>query len=187
MMAFVQRGRFPRLAKVAQYSSSQSTRIEGTIPRDGIGIAVNQYAEVRRVFSPSDVAHFGDVVGDKNPLHESLPAEEVRQSIRKSGLVKLDGLNTQPLVHGMLAASLFSCIFGTIIPGSVYRSQSLAFRNPIFVNDSVVARVDVRKVREAPKAGGVLVFCSTKVVLERDQTLCIEGEANVWLPAASRG
>lgn len=158
--------------------------IQGTIPRGGKGIAVNDYAEVKRTFSEHDVLQFGSLVGDRNPLHESVSVEQVpcREALEAAGVVQWDDkCQTKPLVHGMLASSLFSSIFGTLIPGSVYRSQSLTFRRPVFAQDSIVGRVDVMKVRSAPN-GGVLVVCDTKVTTEKDGNVCITGEAKVWLP-----
>jgi acyl dehydratase len=172
--------------------------IEGTIPREGRGIEVHQYAEVKRTFSASDVTQFGNLVGDNNPLHSALTkSDDILNSatyvplLQDAGIIQFEEessriATTKPLVHGMLASSLFSCIFGTLIPGSVYRNQSLNFRKPIFANDDLVGRVDIIKVRAAPK-GGLLVVCDTNVYVLEDgdqKTVCITGQANVWLPTA---
>lgn len=85
-----------------------------------------------------------------------------------------------------MVASLFSCIFGTLIPGSVYRKQTLSFRAPVFANDVVTGRVQVTKIRSLLRregvggGGGVVLTCDTKVLCEGRE--CITGEASVWLP-----
>ena len=92
----------------------------------------------------------------------------------------------------MLTASLFSSIFGTLIPGSVYRSQTITFQSPVYSQERVVGRVQVRSVRDM-KSRGLLVTCDTNVYKncgdtsdnikdKRDAIVCISGEAQVWLP-----
>ena len=167
-------------------TTSSSLSIEGTIPKDGKGIAVNQYAQVQRKFTNMDVTQFANLVGDHNPLHSSFSGDLLQQDLlQKAGLIQWDGKNTKPLVHGMLASSLFSCIFGTLIPGSVYRSQVLQFMHPIFADDCVIGRVQVIKVRPVPSRGGLFVVCDTSVVKE-DDVVCIKGQAHVWLPAGTK-
>eukprot|EP00529_Nitzschia_sp_RCC80_P037036 CAMPEP_0113444314 /NCGR_PEP_ID=MMETSP0014_2-20120614/2603_1 /TAXON_ID=2857 /ORGANISM="Nitzschia sp." /LENGTH=152 /DNA_ID=CAMNT_0000335323 /DNA_START=1 /DNA_END=457 /DNA_ORIENTATION=+ /assembly_acc=CAM_ASM_000159 len=43
------------------------------------------------------------------------------------------------VVHGMLVAALFSSIFGCIAPGCVYLNQTLDFKKPVYVGDTVAA------------------------------------------------
>lgn len=82
-------------------------------------------------------------------------------------------------MHGIMVASLFSSIFGTLIPGSVYRNQSLNFCAPVFCNELVTGRVLVTNARRW-RRGGLVLQCDTKVIcLERE---CITGQASVWLP-----
>lgn len=91
--------------------------------------------------------------------------------------------STKPIVHGMLASSLFSCIFGTLVPGAVYLKQTLDFRSPIYANEPVVGRVDVVRVRQF-KAKGIIVTCETNIL--RKETHCISGKADVWLPGGTK-
>jgi 3-hydroxybutyryl-CoA dehydratase len=187
--------------------------VSGTIPRHGHGMALNQYAEVRRVFTQEEVHEFGKLIGDLNPLHSSSSniswdplekhgmftvSERDKEEEEEGEEEEANNSSNQrkPLVHGILAGSVFSCIFGTLIPGSVYRHQALNFHQPIFVNDLVVGRVQVTKVRSIPRSRGLLVVCDTTVhvvyddselpITETDiaqQRVCIEGSAHVWLPS----
>ncbi len=74
-------------------------------------------------FSQSDVESFAAVTGDNNPLH--------LDPVFASGTPF-----KRPIIHGMLGASIFTKVLGTIYPGfgSVYLSQTLEFQRPMFVD-----------------------------------------------------
>lgn len=140
------------------------------------------------MFTRTDVDLFGHLVGDQNPLHSSMTFDEASQftTWQQAGLIRLSTEgptgSTEALVHGMLVASLFSCIFGTLIPGAIYRSQAIHFRVPIFANDVVVGRIHVTKVKAAHH--GLIVTCDTTV--SRQERTCVTGEASVWLPEGTK-
>ena len=81
------------------------------------------------------ILNFANISGDFNPVH--IDPEYAKNTIFK-----------QPIAHGLISASLFSGVFGTKIPGenSLYISQNLKFRNPVFVNDEVEAIVTITKI-----------------------------------------
>ena len=139
------------------------------------------------MFTEKDVDSFGDLVDDKNPLHARWSLNELPRELQShpmfNDMIVNDSNSTKPIVHGMLASSLFSCIFGTLVPGAVYLKQSLDFRSPIFVDEVVVGRVDVVRVRQF-KSKGVIVTCDTAVL--RGEARCIVGKADVWLPGGSK-
>jgi len=171
-------------------SASPPPGITGTIPRLGVGIRVGQSAEVLRSFTDEDVATFGRLVGDLNPVHFPDGGDEKRK---------------RPVVHGMLVASLFSSVFGTLVPGSVYRSQNLRFERPVRVGDRVKGRVvvaEARAVSSSRTGEGVICTCLTTVIRARakdadggmgdssaddEEEICVSGEARVWLPGATVG
>ncbi len=66
-----------------------------------------------------------------------------------SGLIQLegDGETTKVLVHGMLVASIFSSIFGSLAPGCVYLNQTLKFATPLHADETVLGRIEIEKVR----------------------------------------
>lgn len=90
-------------------------------------LLLGAFAELPRVFTAADVAQFAAVSGDHNPIHTD-PAFAATTRFGRC------------IVHGMLCSSLFSTIFATQIPGSIYVSQSLQFKAPVFVGDAVRAR-----------------------------------------------
>jgi acyl dehydratase len=55
-------------------------------------------------FSQDEVNRFAEVTGDKNPVHTD--ADYAAKTMFK-----------RPIMHGMLSASLFSKVFGTLFPG----------------------------------------------------------------------
>ena len=131
--------------------------------------AVGDVGRLTRTFSAADVADFARLTGDTNPLH----GDAAFAADHQFGAC---------VVHGMLYASMFSAIIGQRTPGAVYVSQSLAFRRPVMLGDTVTAEVEVQKVA---RAGRVLDFV-TRCTNQRDE-LVLSGDARVLLPATSRG
>ena len=174
------------------------TQVTGTIPRGGRGIAVSQYAELQRIFTAEDILQYGRLIGDLNPIHLRGHGDDNISSDGRSGetmmpakfrrICNKDG-QPEAVVHGMLVASLFSSIFGTLIPGSVYRKQNLEFRQPVFAGDAIIARVEVTDVRNM-KGRGSLVTCNTNMIGTDygggHSITFVDGEAKVWLPGISK-
>lgn len=168
----------------------------GTIPKNGRAIQVGQFAELHRSFSQQDVHNFGQVIGDMNPIH--FPPTQITSEISSNS----SKLQEASIVHGMLLSSLFSAIFGTLIPGAIYRSQTLKFNNSVSVDETVIARVVVRNLKEVRRNNsGVFCICDTVVVKsskcasvrdsnsvdDGNEVIAISGEAQVWLPGATIG
>lgn len=129
------------------------------------------------------MAKVGDIIGDKNPMHSQQPLRELPNHPLLEKLQ--DGDDTKQnrcIVHGMLASGLFSSIFGTLVPGSVYLSQTLKFKSPVYTDEAIVGRVDVLKVKQWKKLGGVIVSCKSQVFRRENSVICISGNADVWLP-----
>jgi acyl dehydratase len=115
-------------------------------------------------FSQDEVNRFAEVTGDKNPVH--LDAEYAAKTMFK-----------RPIMHGMLSASLFSKVFGTLYPGegTIYLKQSLQFLKPMYVDTKYEAVFTVKEVnREKHRA------TFETVIREKDSgTVCTTGEALV--------
>lgn len=110
---------------------------------------------------------FADLSGDHNPVHlDDAYAEGTRFGRR--------------IAHGMIAASLISATLANELPGpgSVYLSQTLTFKGPVFPGDTVTATVEVQQVRPDKP----IVTLST-VCTKQDGTVVLEGQA-VILAAA---
>jgi acyl dehydratase len=169
---------------------TSSNTIQGTIPFHGKGLKMGQYAEVHRKFTQDDVNLFGRLSGDMNPVHfppTTTPETTIQQDSSSSS--SSSSQHTQPIVHGILLSSLFSNIFGTLIPGAIYRHQSLKFHNFVHVNEDIVGRVVVTKLRQIHRkgrgsnngggggGGGVLCTCDTSVIKMGDVTQKLESAA----------
>lgn len=85
-----------------------------------------------RTVTAEDLEHFAAVSGDYNPFHMN---EEFAATTVFGGRI----------AHGSLIASYFSTILGTKLPGpgTIYVSQTLKFRAPVRIGDTVVATAKV--------------------------------------------
>ena len=127
-------------------------------------IEVNQVYTHEFSFSQEEVNQFAQVTGDKNPVHTD--AEYTATTMFK-----------RPIMHGMLSASLFSKVFGTLFPGegTIYLKQSLNFLKPMYVDVSYEAVFTVKEVvLEKHRA-----IVETSIKDKTTGVVCTSGEATV--------
>lgn len=117
-------------------------------------------------FSNEDIIGFARVSGDNNPIH--LDEEYAQKTIFKTRIV-----------HGFLGGSVFSKVFGTIIPGegTIYLSQTLKFMGPMYIGVKYIAlfdfiEIDVKKHRAKVQTQ----------ITDTDNNIVIAGEALVQNP-----
>jgi acyl dehydratase len=129
-------------------------------------LKIGDSASITKTFSDEDVRSFAGISGDKNPVH--LDDEYAAGTQFK-----------KRLVHGILTAGLISAVLGTELPGpgSVYLSQSINFRAPVYIGDTITATVTVVKIRE----GKPIVTFET-VCKNQDDVVVLEGEAVILAP-----
>lgn len=128
-------------------------------------LTVGDTAHFEKTISEADVYGFAGIVGDFNPAHVNQHyAEQTRFGTR--------------IAHGMLTGSLFSTVFGTVLPGpgAIYLSQSLSFTAPVLLGDTVRATVTVAEVMAK---GRVRFDC---VATKPDGTVVVTGEAVLLVP-----
>jgi 3-hydroxybutyryl-CoA dehydratase len=112
------------------------------------------------------IAQFAEATGDTNPVHLDDAAAQAAGFERR-------------IAHGMLTAAVFSRVLGTRFPGpgTIYLSQTLQFRAPVYPDTPLVAIVTlVEKGRRSATL--------STVVETADGTVVVEGEAKVLLPKA---
>lgn len=129
-------------------------------------LKVGMSAAIARTVSEADILMFAGVSGDTNPVH--LDGEFAAASMFGGRIA-----------HGMLSASYISTVFGTKLPGPgcIYLSQSLKFKAPVKIGDTVVARVTVKELNEAKRRARFDTVCTV------DGKPVLEGEAEILVPA----
>ena len=132
-------------------------------------IAVGMSAETAKTITEADILLFSAVSTDTNAVHLD---EEFGKTTMFGGRI----------AHGMLSASLITAVLGTRLPGPgvIYMNQSLRFKAPVRIGDTVHAKVTVKEVI-AEKSRVVLdTVCSVggKVV--------IDGEAMVMATSRAK-
>ncbi len=127
---------------------------------------LNKIWEIEKKFNEQDVISFSKLTGDNNRIH--LDEEYAKKS-----------LFGKRVVHGMLVASLFSKIFGKIFPGegSIYLRQEIKFIAPVFIGDTILARVKLEKFNAEKLDGTFYCWC-----VNQDSEETILGSAKVRFP-----
>lgn len=122
-------------------------------------------AALAKTITDSDVLQFAALTLDTNPVH-------------LSDSFAADTRFGQRIVHGLFSAGLISAVLGTRLPGpgSVYVSQTLHYKAPVYIGDTVTARVTVTKVRPERRLLSLLTE-----VHRQDGTLVLTGESLILL------
>jgi 3-hydroxybutyryl-CoA dehydratase len=123
-----------------------------------------------KTITDADIVMFAGVSGDTNPVH--LDENYAAASPFKTRIA-----------HGMLSSSLLSAVLGTKLPGpgTIYLSQTLKFKAPVRIGDTVCARATIAEIDEARKR--VRLDCTCTV----GDTVVIDGEAVVMVPSKADG
>lgn len=128
-------------------------------------IEVGMEVSYSQTITDSDVKEFSEISGDKNPVH--LDDEYASKSRYK-----------KRIAHGLMSASYFSALFGTKIPGEgcVYVAQSLQFKRPVYLEDTVTATVIVTNIDLKKRRVFFRTICKVK------NKIVIDGEAELFVP-----
>ena len=128
-------------------------------------VRIGDSAEISKLMSPDMVKAFAEISEDFNPVH--LDENYASKSRYK-----------KQIIHGLMATSLFSGLFGTKLPGEgcVYKSQNIIFRRAIYIGDTVTARVEVTDVDVKKKILSFRTRCLVK------GKIMIDGESEIFLP-----
>jgi acyl dehydratase len=131
-----------------------------------IMLKVNEVYTHAFSFSQEEVDRFAEVTGDKNPVHTN--AEFASKTMFK-----------KPVMHGMLSASLFSKVFGTLFPGegTIYLKQTLNFLKPMYVDNTYEAVFTVKEVM--PDKNRAVI---ETIIRNIEGKVCTSGEAVIMNP-----
>jgi 3-hydroxybutyryl-CoA dehydratase len=128
-------------------------------------LTLGQEARMERRVLVQNVMAFADITGDRNPVH--LDADYANTTMFKGCIT-----------HGMLTASYISAVFGMQLPGpgAIYVSQSLNFKGPVRVGDTVITTVQVVELLQRQR---VRFKCACTV----EGRTVLEGEAVLMVPS----
>lgn len=132
-------------------------------------LTIGQEASYTRAVTLADIEGFAAITGDTNPVH--LDADYAAGTVFK-----------ERIAHGMLSAGYISAVFGTKLPGpgAIYVSQTLNFRGPFRIGDTVTAHVRVKELVAAKKRAVFECRCTVG-------DMCVlEGEAVLMVPARAK-
>lgn len=136
-------------------------------------LSIGSKGSVRKTITSADIDAYSKLLGDSNEIHKIPSINELSKGNNRN-----EQFGGRQVAHGMLSAGLIPTIFGAQIPGSLYVSQTLCFRKPVFAGDTVEASVIVTSIRKN------LVTCSTLVTRD-DGEIVIQGDAKVLIPRDS--
>ncbi len=130
-------------------------------------LSVGLTETLRKTIDASDVVGFAAVTGDRNPIHLS------------EHFAAKTPFGTR-IAHGLYTASLISAVLGTRLPGpgAIYISQTLNFRAPVRIGDTVEVKVTVAELM--PEKFRARLTCTCAV----DGETVLDGEAWVKVPSA---
>jgi 3-hydroxybutyryl-CoA dehydratase len=133
-------------------------------------LSVGMTELLTKTVASSDVVGFAEVTGDRNPIHLS------------EHFAAKTPFGTR-IAHGLYTASLISAVLGTRLPGpgAVYISQTLNFRAPVKIGDTVEVSVSVAELM--PEKTRARLACTCTV----DGEIVLDGEAWVKVPSRASG
>jgi 3-hydroxybutyryl-CoA dehydratase len=133
-------------------------------------LTVGMTEKFTKTVDSSDVVGFAEVTGDRNPIHLS------------EHFAARTPFGTR-IAHGLYTASLISAVLGTRLPGpgAIYISQTLNFRAPVKIGDTVEVVVSVAELM--PEKCRARLTCACSVAGE----IVLDGEAWVKVPSAREG
>ncbi|MCP4547829.1 MAG: MaoC family dehydratase [bacterium] len=122
---------------------------------------IGDSAELAKTIAECDVYQFAGITGDFNPAH-------VNEEYAKDTFFK------GRIAHGMLLGGFISAVIAMKLPGpgAIYVKQSMKFKAPARVGDTITARVEVIEVDPERNRLVLRTTCTNQ-----DDTLVVDGEA----------
>ncbi|MCP5267495.1 MAG: MaoC family dehydratase [Zoogloeaceae bacterium] len=119
-------------------------------------------ASVAKTVTEADIILFAGVSTDINPAHLN---EEYAKDTQFGGRI----------AHGMLSASFISAVLANKLPGpgTIYMGQTLKFKAPVRIGDTVTATVTVKEVVVEKRRCVLEAVCTVngKTVIEGESTM----------------
>jgi len=122
-----------------------------------------------KTISESDIYQFAGITGDLNPAH--INEEYAKNTVFKGRIA-----------HGILIGGFISAVIAMKLPGpgSIYREQQLKFLAPVYIGDTITARVEIIEI----------ITEKNKIVLQtscfnQDETMVVDGKAVIHPPVTN--
>ena len=111
-------------------------------------LKVGMTERLKKTIAASDVVGFAQLTGDRNPIHLSEHFAARTPFGRR-------------IAHGLYTASLISAVLGTRLPGpgAIYIAQTLNFRAPVKIGDTVTVIVTVAELTPEKSRAGLTCVC----------------------------
>lgn len=111
-------------------------------------LTVGESAQMQRKLCEEDVRQFAALLGDFNPVHLD---EEYASQTRFGGRI----------AHGLFCSAMISALLGMQLPGigTIILSETLNFRYPAYIGDTVTARVTVASVDCSKRRAELTFIC----------------------------
>lgn len=115
------------------------------------------------VITDEMIGMFAEISGDTNPIH----LDDEYAATTRFG---------RRIAHGMIAAGLISATIANDLPGpgTVYLSQSLKFKSPVFPGEAITTTVVVANLRPDKPIATLATTCTNQ-----QGVVVLEGEAVV--------
>ncbi len=118
-----------------------------------------------KTVTEADVILFAGITGDSNPVH--INEEFAAGTIFKGRIV-----------HGEFSGGLISAVLGTRLPGpgAIFVAQSMRFKAPVRINDTVTDTVTVKEINPERRRVILATVCTVKgkVVVEGEATMMVD-------------
>jgi len=126
---------------------------------------VGQSASMSKTVTEADIILFAGITGDFNPAH--IDEEYAKNSMFKGRIA-----------HGMLSAGFISATLAMKLPGpgSIYLGQSMKFKAPVRINDTVKTTVTITDINVEKKIVKLETICSV------GDTQVVVGECTMMKP-----
>jgi 3-hydroxybutyryl-CoA dehydratase len=142
----------------------------GMVKRLTMGdIEMGQTAFYTKTITEGDIFIFAGLTGDLNPIH-------IDENFAKNTKFK------KRIAHGLVSVSLIGAAIGSELPGegSVYVSQDVKFKSPVFPGDTITAKIEVIGMDAEKNRLTLKTTCENQ-----DGLIVVDGTA-VAMPAKNR-
>ncbi len=121
---------------------------------------IGEISSFRKTITETDVYLFAGITADLNPLHIDRQYAATTQF-------------TRPLAHGVIGVGILIGVMARELPGGVLLGESIKFLQPVYIGDTITARVEVIAKDEAKDLITFRIWCENQ-----DGLIVMDGEAS---------